>query len=231
MTCIVIVAASLLISTVSGYDNYKNALDGYYVKYEEQYNVKFSMTEEERAGMTEDDVKRYDEAYEALVTDKDAMYVYNMTINLTMIITSMGIFIGILITELIIPLILGNGQTLGKKIFGIALMRTDGIKITGVMLFVRSILGKYTLETMIPVLIVIMMLFNMTGSAGMLVLFGIAVLEIVVMCVTHTRSLIHDLIACTVAVDFTSQLIFDTPEAQLEYKKRIHSQQVSEKTY
>ena len=75
------------------------------------------------------------------------------------------------------------------------------------------------------------MLFNMTGSAGMLVLFGIAVLEIVVMCVTHTRSLIHDLIACTVAVDFTSQLIFDTPEAQLEYKKRIHAEDVAKRPY
>ncbi len=231
ITGIVIVAAALFVSAISGYDNYKTALDGYYAKYEEQYNIKFSMTEEERSKMTEDDIKRYDEAYQALVSDSDAMYNYNMTTNLTMIITSMGIFVGILLTEFVVPLLLGNGQTLGKKIFGIALMRTDGIKITSVMLFVRSILGKYTLETMIPVLIVIMLLFNMTGAAGLLVLFGIAVLEIIIMCVTKTRSLVHDLIACTVAVDYASQLIFDTPEDLLEYKKRIHAQQANERTY
>lgn len=231
LTGIVIVAMALFLSAILGYDNYKDSLDGYYAKYEEQYNIKFSMTEEERAKMTEDDVARYDEAYKALIADSDAMYAYNMTINLTMIITSMGIFIGILLTEFVVPLLIGNGQTLGKKIFGIALMRTDGIKITGVMLFVRSILGKYTLETMIPVLIFIMLLFNMTGIEGIIVLFGIAVLEIIIMCVTKTRSLVHDLIACTVAVDYSSQLIFDTPEAQLEYKKRIHAQQVSEKKY
>ena len=231
ITGIVIVAAALFVSAISGYDNYKTALDGYYAKYEEQYNIKFSMTEEERSKMTEDDIKRYDEAYQALVSDSDAMYNYNMTTNLTMIITSMGIFVGILLTEFVVPLLLGNGQTLGKKIFGIALMRTDGIKITSVMLFVRSILGKYTLETMIPVLIVIMLLFNMTGAAGLLGLFGIAVLEIIIMCVTKTRSLVHDLIACTVAVDYASQLIFDTPEDLLEYKKRIHAQQANERTY
>lgn len=231
VTGIVIVAAALFISAITGYDNYKDSLDGYYAKYEEQYNIKFSMTVEEREKMTEADIKRYDEAYEALVSDKDAMYTYNMTINLTMIITSLGIFVGILLTEFVIPLLIGNGQTLGKKIFGIALMRTDGIRITGVMLFVRSILGKYTLETMIPVLILIMLLFNMTGTAGLIVLFAILVLEVIVMCVTKTRSLVHDLIACTVAVDYASQLIFDTPEDLLEYKKRIHAQQASERTY
>ena len=71
----------------------------------------------------------------------------------------------------------------------------------------------------------------MTGAAGLLVLFGIAVLEIIIMCVTKSRSLVHDLIACTVAVDYASQLIFDTPEDLLEYKKRIHAQQANERTY
>lgn len=231
ITGIVVVAMALLLSAILGYDNYKTSLDGYYTKYEEQYDIKFSMTEEERAAMTEDDIKRYDEAYAALIADSGAMYAYNMALNLTMIITSMGIFIGMLITEFAVPLVFGNGQTLGKKIFGVALMRTDGIKITSVMLFVRAILGKYTLETMIPVLIGIMLLFNMTGTVGLIGLLGIVVLEIIVMSVTKTRSLVHDLIACTVAVDYASQLIFDTPEAQLEYKKRLHAQQVNEKPY
>lgn len=231
ITGIVVVAIALLLSAILGYDNYKTSLDGYYTKYEEQYDIKFSMTEEERAAMTEDDIKRYDEAYAALIADSGAMYAYNMALNLTMIITSMGIFIGMLITEFAVPLVFGNGQTLGKKIFGVALMRTDGIKITSVMLFVRAILGKYTLETMIPVLIGIMLLFNMTGTVGLIGLLGIVVLEIIVMSVTKTRSLVHDLIACTVAVDYASQLIFDTPEAQLEYKKRLHAQQVNEKPY
>ena len=116
-TCIVIVAITLLLSTILGYDNYKTSLDASYAKYEEQYNIKFSMSEEERAAMSEADLKRYDEAYEALIADDEAMYTYNMIINLTLLITSLGIFIGMLITEFIVPLVLGNGQTLGKKIF------------------------------------------------------------------------------------------------------------------
>ena len=36
ITGIVIVAAALFVSAISGYDNYNTALDGYYAKYEEQ---------------------------------------------------------------------------------------------------------------------------------------------------------------------------------------------------
>jgi uncharacterized RDD family membrane protein YckC len=231
ITSTLIVAITLLLSAILGYDGYKTRLDGFYAKYEEQFEIKFDMTEEERAAMTDDDRKRYDEAYEALISDSDAMYTYNMIISLTLLITSIGILFGILITEFILPLIFGNGQTLGKKIFGVGLMRTDGVKVSTVMMFVRAILGKYTLETMIPVLIVLMLIFNMIGIEGTVVLGGILLLQLILICATKNRTLVHDLLAYTVAVDVASQRIFESPEALLEYKKRIHAEQAERSTY
>ena len=61
---------------------------------------------------------------------------------------------------LFVPLKLGNGQTIGKKVFGIGVMRVDGVQLTTIQLFIRTILGKFTLETMIPVYIVLMIFFN-----------------------------------------------------------------------
>ncbi len=231
ITSTLIVAITLLLSAILGYDGYKTRLDGFYAKYEEQFEIKFDMTEEERTAMTDDDRKRYDEAYEALISDNDAMYTYNMIISLTLLITSIGILLGILITEFILPLIFGNGQTLGKKIFGVGLMRTDGVKVSTVMMFVRAILGKYTLETMIPVLIVLMLIFNMIGIEGTVVLGGILLLQLILICATKNRTLVHDLLAYTVAVDVASQRIFESPEALLEYKKRIHAEQAEKSTY
>ena len=37
-----------------------------------------------------------------------------------------------------------------------------------------------------------------------------------------------DKMAHTVAVDMASQMIFDSPEALLEYKKRIHAESVED---
>ena len=132
-----------------------------------------------------------------------------------------------LLLEFVVPLLLKNGQTLGKKIFGIAIMRTDGVKITPFALFVRTVLGKYTIETMVPVLIVIMIYFSILGLTGTVVLGLIALLQIILLAATKSRSAIHDLLACTVAVDFASQRIFDSSEELLEYKKKLHEERAA----
>ena len=120
---------------------------------------------------------------------------------------------------------------MGKKIFGIALMRTDGVKVTPFMMCVRTILGKYTVETMIPILIVIMLLFQLVGVGGTLVIALILLAQIIALFATSTNSAIHDLFACTVAVDMASQRMFESPEALLEYKKRLSAEAANRADY
>lgn len=210
----------------------------------EKYKAAFeALTDEEKSAYKEtykaENEAEYEAARKAAVdayneiisTDADANHAYVMVINLMFVIISISILLGYLMLELMIPLIIGNGQTIGKKIFGIALMRNDGVKINTVMLFVRTVLGKYTIETMVPVFLIIMILFFGAGIVGLAVLLLIGVLQIVLLCATKTRSCIHDVLAYTVAVDMQSQMIFGSTEELLEYKKRLHADIVADSDY
>ena len=228
---IVVVGAASLISVITGFDNYNNSMEGYYEKYESAYGVEFNISGEAYNAMTEAERKNYDDAYNALIHDDEAMYCYNMVVSLTLLTVSLGILIGYLVTEFLVPIILKNGQTVGKRIFGIAVVRTNFVKMNNVSLFIRTILGKYTLETMIPVLVIMMIMFGMTGLEGTLLIVGILITEVVMLIATKTNSMIHDKLADTVTVDLASQLIFDTEEGMLEYKKRMSAENAARSSY
>lgn len=228
---ILAVGMAYLLALVTGYDGYNKTMNQVFSNYEQQYGVTFEMTEEAYHAMTDAERQRYNEAYDALCRDDEAMYAYNMMINLTLLISTFGILTAFLIMEFAVPMWLGNGQTLGKKIFGICLMRTDGIKINGPLLFIRTVLGKYTIETMIPVLIIVMIFFNMVGIVGTLVLALIFVLQIVLLAATKTNSAIHDLLAKTVVVDYLSQRIFESEQELIAYKEKIHAERAARSEY
>jgi len=228
MLVAVALALALLLSTVLGYDGLMNRMEALYDEYEERYGLSFDITAEEYQAMSPEEKIPYDEAYDAFEKDEEAIYLQNFIFNYILIIVVFSILIAFLILEFVIPLLFKNGQTLGKKVFGIGVMRIDCVKISPLLLFARSMLGKCTVETLLPVLIVIMILFNLTGMGGTLLLLALAIAQIILVGVTRGRTPIHDLLAQTVTVDFASQRIFDSPEALLEYKKRIHAESVDE---
>ena len=222
---------AMLLSMAFGYDNYGQQLQAAYEKYETQYGISFDLTQEEIDKLSDEQVEIYRQAFDALNKDEQALRAYNMVLNLSLAILSLSILTAYVLLEFLVPLWIGNGQTIGKKVFNIALIRTDGVKMTTFMLFVRTILGKYTLETMIPALIITMMIFGVIGMEGTLILAVIFVVQLCLLLTNRTRSVIHDLIACTVAVDHASQMIFDTPEALLAYKMRIQAEEAANSDY
>ena len=48
---------------------------------------------------------------------------------------------------------------------------------------------------------------------------------------SHGNCAIHDLLADCVVVDLSSQLIFDTEEELLEYKKRMSAENAAQQSY
>ena len=219
------------LSNVLGYDEYTADLQSAYARYSEEYSVNFNLTLTEYDALSPEELDRLNTAYTALSNDAAAASAYNMIIHLVLVITSLGLLMGFVLTEFIVPIWLGNGQTLGKKIFGIGLMQTDGVRINGRILFVRTILGKYTIETMVPVFIVMMIWFGMLGLTGTLVLLGIGLLQLIMVLATRKRTAIHDALAGTVAVDIASQLIFPSREAMIAYKEKIHAQEAARAEY
>ena len=217
---IVAVGIGFLLSAVLGYDTYNQTLSNAYGKYESDYAIEFEITGDEYEAMSEEERATYDAAYEALLADEEAMHAYDMVLNLTMIVITFGVLIAYLILEFAVPMRFENGQTLGKKIFGLGVMRTDAVKLTTMQLFIRTVLGKFTIETMIPVYIIIMIFFNMIGLQGTVVLVLLGVVQLIILFATRTRAVIHDLLAGTVVIDINSQRIFKDADALIEHMKK-----------
>ena len=110
-------------------------------------------------------------------------------------------------------------------------MKTNGVKINSVSLFVRTVLGKFTIETMVPLLLIMMMFWGAIGIVAPLVIFGILVVEIALMISSKTGATIHDTLAQTVTVDIHSQLIFGSESELMDYKKRTHEEMVRKQSY
>lgn len=237
---IVAVGFATLLSWALKYDDYLDARNDCVAQYEEEYRVSFSITEEDFNTLAEEEKAKYNQAYgdayksayEELLKDPVFAVADQMVFNLMLIILSFSILIAYLILEFAVPMFFKNGQTLGKKVFGIALMRIDGVKIDGPMLFTRSILGKYVVETMIPIIFLIMIFIGAVGGiVGLVAIGAIVITNIVMLIVTKDNCAIHDTISGTVAVDMASQLIFETPEALLEYKQKIHAEAAENAQY
>lgn len=231
MLVIAIVASALFLSAMLGYDGLSEKLESSYEKYEELYGVDFEITAEEYDKLDEASRKKYDDAKKAVSDDADIMRLYELMINYTLIIITFSVLIAHLLLEFFVPLLFKNGQTLGKKIFGVGVMREDGVKISNPALFVRAILGKYTIETMIPVMTVALMVSGVMGIFGVVVLGILLVTEIAVCAVDQNRPMIHDKMARTVCVDLASQMIFESESEMLEYKKRLQREKAEKQTY
>ena len=151
-------------------------------------------------------------------------------VNFTLLMISLGIFVSILVLEFIVPLIMKNGQTVGKKVFGIAVIHQNGVRVNTITMFIRAILGKYTVETMVPVLLVYM-LFMIPGSAiaSVVVLGLLVVLEIVLFFTSKgMHTFIHDVFAKTVCVDLASQMVFDTEEDMHAFRRNAYAEKSGE---
>ena len=227
-----------LLSVICDYDTHYNSYTTIFTqtaseineKYKEMYGVDFNVSEKEYNELTADQKAIIDahkdeankEFSDALLANQEFVKEASLVPALSLMITSVGIFLSMLILEFIFPICFKNGQTIGKKVFGIAVMHTNGLRVRPFSMFVRSILGMYVFEIMVPVLLIIMMVFGTLNTiVGICVLVALCILQLVVFIVTRntSRSFLHDLIAKTVTVDLASQMIFDTEEEMLEFKK------------
>ena len=228
LLAVLAVGVAFLLGAFFGYDGYNTTLNESYAYYEEQYGISFY---DEYQTLSPQEQAAYDEAYDALIQDEEAMKAYNMVLNLSLLITTVGLLGACLALEFAVPMILGNGQTIGKKVFGLGVIRVDGVRTTPVQLFVRTVLGKFTIEIMIPVYVVLMIFFNVTGLGGTLLLGALLVAQILIMALNSNNALIHDLLAGTVVVDVASQMIFRDTQDLIDYKKKLSREQSSRQTY
>jgi len=231
LLCVTATMVAWLLSIVLNYDSYQQRFDARYAHFEAEYGVSRNVTQEEVDAMTPEQLANLEAASVAFAADPEALYAWNMMIYLVIIMVSMSILASYLLLEFAVPLIFRNGQTIGKKIFGIAVMRKEGIRVNGVCMFIRTILGKFAIETMIPAMMLIMLFFGAIGFPGVLIGGGIVLVELVLLLTTRERCMIHDKLASTVTVDLASQMIFDTQEDLIAYKQKVAAEKAARESY
>lgn len=227
LLCVMVVGVGFALSALLNYDgHYQQYKTGY-----DRYIAKYELQDVNLAAPTDEQQEQVRLALQAMQSDTELMRLGNLLPNLMLIIVTFSILITMVLLELLIPLWLGNGQTIGKKMFAIGLIRVDGVKVSTFQLFARTVLGKFTMETMIPVYVAVMALFGKMSLAGLILVGGLVLIQLICLAVTSTNSAIHDLLAGTIAVDISSQQVFDSPEALLEYTKRIHAEEANRSEY
>lgn len=228
---IAITGFAFLLSAITGYQTHADKFDERYSYYEETYSVDFDMAKEDFDKLPKDEQERIEGVHKLFEDDVEVIYAYNMMFNLILIISTFSILLSYLLLEFLVPMIFKNGQTIGKKIFAIGVIHVNGVKIDGVALFSRTVLGKYTIETMIPIIIFTTMVFGGAGLVGLLVLGLILLLEIFVFFKEKKNTPIHDVLGHTVAVDMTTQIIFNSVEELNAYKAKLHAERAADADY
>ena len=213
------------VATYYGFD-YKETDDGYEItKAGEKSSLDALMQTLVNSKGKDDATKAAYDAYNALTPASEVVRQNELINNLLLIMVSVGVLLAYIVLEFVLPIIFKNGQTVGKKVFGICLVRSDCVKITTMALFARTVLGKFAIETMFPVLLVFLFLFGGFGIIAVVLLAVLALVNIILFFATKNKTPIHDLVAGTVAVDMRLQMIFQTVE-ELNQKKALAQREI-----
>ena len=139
--------------------------------------------------------------------DKRAVEVKDKLSMMNLFTLTMDFMISEFFVFCLIPLILKNGQTLGKKMMKLALVSTNEVKVKGWNVFARWALGIYVFETMITLFFVVFAVIPVP-----------LILTLITSVVSKKGMALHDYIGGTIVVDLNNTLIIDTVE---ERRKRI----------
>ncbi len=227
LLCVLAAGFAFLLAWITQVDKYTDTLHGYYEEYGQKYGVDFDISAEDYNKLTDEQKDVYQEAYSAIFSEnRDAAKAYKMSIMLPILITTISLLLSYIILEFVVPLCLKNGQTVGKKVFSLGVVFNNSVRITTFALFVRAILGKYTIGTMFPVMLIMLMLYQQMGAIIVLVLVAaLVILQLALFIFTKTHSFIHDILASTVVVDLSSQMIFESTQELIAYKEQLSREQ------
>ncbi len=220
-----------VIALITDYDHHLTIVTDAYDRIGAEYGVTPEMQRKSPQELTQEEMDILMAADAAIAADSEAVYSYQMVANLSVLIVTFGLLAAFLLLEFLVPLLLKNGQTLGKKIFGIGVMHTEGVRLGHVALFVRTVLGKFAVETMPLAMCVIFVLGGMGSPVFLLISAALLLVQVITLAASHENALLHDKMAATVAVDLASQMIFDTREQLLEYKTKAHAEKVASSVY
>ena len=142
-----------------------------------------------------------------------------------------GTLFGVLIVEFVIPIIFKNGQTIGKKVFSLIVIKNNSVRVSNFQMFVRTIFGKFIIELIVPIYFIIMTMFGIVGYIGPIIVIALLILQIVLLIFTKYGTPIHDIVAFTCVADKQSQMIFESEDELAHYKGKLHAESIVSDKY
>lgn len=220
-----------LLSLLTGYDRYQEIVDAAYTRVSAEYGITDEMAYKTVETLTEAELAAISGANAAISADAEAVHAYQMVASLSLLITTFGLLGAFLVLEFAVPLFLRNGQTVGKKVFGLGVMHLECVRLRPVALFVRTVLGKFAVGAM-PLAMAGLFVFSSMGSPVFLLIAAVLVLaQLITLVVSRENAALHDKMAVTAVIDLGSQMIFDTPEQVLEYRKKLAAEKAASSVY
>lgn len=220
-----------VLSWCTGYDRYQQTVNEAYDRVAAEYGITQEMAYKTEDTLTEAETEAIIAANAAIAADVDAVYAYQMVASLSLLIVTFGLLGAFLVLEFGVPMFLGNGQTIGKKVFGLGVMHVQNVRIRPMALFVRTVLGKFAVGAMPLAMAAMYVISSMGSPIFLLIALVLLVAQVITLIVSHENAALHDKMAVTAVVDLASQMIFDTPEQVLEYKKKLASEKAASSVY
>ena len=197
--------------------------------YEEKYQLKLDITDEEFNTMTEEEKIACNEAWSKMYNETGLTKLENKVVSLYILAITCGALIAILLTEVLVPALMKHGRTLGKRAFGLAVMRKNCVKIHPVQMVARALLGKFTICLMFPIYAIVF--YGLNSMPGKVILVVVLGAQLIAMGVSKNNAAIHDLIVGTTVVDYDSQMIYENEEELQAAIEKDKAEQAARKTY
>ncbi|MBQ6997268.1 MAG: RDD family protein [Oscillospiraceae bacterium] len=208
--------------SVMNYNGYMEDLNAHFEKYEQKYGTDLDgMTQEMYQSLSQSERDNYDKAYEEMDNDDAARFTLNMVVFIRIVALGVGFLVGYVILEVILPLIFGNGQSLGKKILGLCVMHKHHVRISVWQVIFRAILGKFFVGTLIPMALLMLPNFSIWIISGSTIVAVIAMTQAFIVMFSQANCGIHDKLFNTVVADFNQQYIFDSVEERRAYDREL----------
>ena len=236
---VVATGVALLTSVAYGYDNYNQTCyqkEIQYGIYLEDPDGKITIDEKkyticyEVEGISKEEAsKRYEELYK----DLEYREAYTKRSSGQVIIITSAIVVSLTIFELIVPLILKHGRTIGMKFFDIGYVTDEGIDMDFKTQFVRFLFGKLVVGALIPYAGINLALLMPTQYTivGIVSVVGVIGLNIFLLFMTPEKRGVHDYIAKCVPCDNSCQIYFKTIEELNKAKAEEKRNKTEKKTY
>ena len=206
-------AMAYVLALAFGYSQYSKTYTEGIERHAAEYNVQFDtvVSQADYDALSDEQKISYEAAVEAINNDEEILEALSGMVRLIFIIAALSFFLAFMILEFILPLVFKEGRTLGKKAFGLSVIKKDTSDLSIISLLVRTFVGKYLIETMIPVLLIIITIFNAIGLMSGPGIIGFAIILIIVITnvalvfTSKTGSMIHDFVSDSMVVCEDSQ--------------------------